>query len=334
MFDLNLKTKHFLTGEELSKIELLKLLDQAIELKKSRRTQTLKDKTVALVFEKPSLRTRVSFTVGVQELGGNVIELTSTQKKKETPEDSIRVLQGYVQGAMVRTFEHEILEKMTSVSSIPIINGLSDLHHPCQVLADLQTLKENFGELKGLKLAYIGDGNNMLHSLLLLLPFLGVDVHFACPKGFQPDAKILKRAMERAKKAGASIQGFATPELAVAGVNAIYTDVWTSMGFEAEGQKREKAFKGYQINSGLYKKASPNAIIMHCMPVDEGKEITREMIEHKNSVLFQQSENRLHAQKALLMGLFAKTLKKTSQKNNLKETSSWRSPHKASHEHA
>lgn len=317
-----LSNKHFLTGEELSKTELLQLIDAAIALKKDKRQTTLKDKTVALVFEKPSLRTRVSFTVGVQELGGNVIELTSTQKKKETPEDSIRVLQGYVQGVMVRTFEHEILEKMTSVASIPVINGLSDLHHPCQVLADLQTLAEKFGQLKGLKLAYIGDGNNMLHSLLLLLPFLGVDVHYACPKGFLPDREIVKRAENRAKTGGGAIRAFATPEEAVKGVNAIYTDVWTSMGFEAETQKREKAFKGYQVNSKLYSKAAKGAIVMHCMPVDEGKEITREMMEHKNSVLFQQSENRLHAQKALMMGLFSK------------EKMVWRSPHKVNHAHA
>lgn len=315
-------SRHFLTGEELSQKELLGLIDTAIELKKARRQKTLIDQTIALVFEKPSLRTRVSFTVGVQELGGNVIEIASAQKKKETPEDSLRVLQGYVQGVMVRTFEHENLERMVSVSQIPVINGLSDLHHPCQVLADLQTLSENFGQLKGLKLAYIGDGNNMLHSLLLLLPFLGVDVHFACPKGFQPDAQVMKRAENRAKIGGGAIRAFSTPEEAVKNVNAIYTDVWTSMGFEAETKKREKAFKGYQVNAKLYKLAAKGAIIMHCMPVDEGKEITREMMEHKNSVLFQQSENRLHAQKALMVGLFSK------------EKVVWRSPHKVNHAHA
>lgn len=306
-----LQTKHFLTGEELSRAELSQLLDLAILVKKERRQNTLQDKTLALVFEKPSLRTRVSFTVAIQELSGQVVELTSLVRKKESPEDSIRVLQGYVDGLMVRTFEHEILQKMTSVGNIPVINGLSDLHHPCQVLADLQTLKEKWGELQGLKLAYIGDGNNMLHSLLLLLPFMGVDVHYACPEGSQPDPEILRRAQERAAQGGAQIQSFATADQAVLGVDAIYTDVWVSMGFEqtgelaqAEENKRERAFAGYQLNAELYSKAKKNALIMHCMPVEEGKEITREMMEHKNSVLFQQSENRLHAQKALLMGIF------------------------------
>lgn len=308
-----LQTKHFLTGEELSRFELSQLLDLAILLKKERRQNTLQDKTWALVFEKPSLRTRVSFTLAIQELGGQVVELTSLVRKKESPQDSMRVLQGYVDGLMVRTFEHEILQKMISVGKIPVINGLSNLHHPCQVLADLQTLKEKFGELQGLKLAYVGDGNNMLHSLLLLLPFMGVDVHYACPEGFKPDPEILQRAQERAAQGGAQIQEFATADQAVLGVDAIYTDVWVSMGFEqtgdlaqAEENKRERAFAGYQLNADLFSKAKKKALIMHCMPVEEGKEITREMIEHENSVLFQQSENRLHAQKALLMGIFQK----------------------------
>lgn len=317
----NLATKHFLTGEELSRVELLNLIDTAITLKKERSHCTLQNQTVALVFEKPSLRTRVSFTVAIQELAGNVIELTSSVRKKETPEDSMRVLQGYVQGLMVRTFEHEILEKMISVAKIPVINGLSDLHHPCQVLADLQTLAENFGQLRGLKLAYIGDGNNMLHSLLLLLPFLGVDVHYACPAGYQPDSEILARAKARAKIGGAEIKNFQTPSEAVENVHAVYTDVWTSMGFESENAAREQAFSGYQINAELMSLALPEAIIMHCMPVEEGKEITREMIEDSRSRLFQQSENRLHAQKALLMGLF-------------QEKEKWHSQHTVKHAHA
>lgn len=301
---LTFKTNHFLTGEELSKKELLNLIDCASELKENKFQNTLAQKTVALLFEKASLRTRMSFSVGIQQLSGNVLEITSTQRKKETPADTIRVMQGYVDGLMVRTFEHEILEEMVEYSRIPIINGLSDLHHPCQALADLQTLFETFGSLRGLKLAYIGDGNNVLHSLLLLAPFLGVDVHYACPEGYKPNAEILERAHKRAKEGKAKIKEFATPIQAVTGVDAIYTDVWTSMGQEAEQAERLKAFEGYQVNRSLYAHANKDAVIMHCMPVHEDQEITREMIEHPRSVLFQQSENRMHAQKALLTGLF------------------------------
>lgn len=309
---LNFKTQHFLTGEELSQKELLNLIDGAELLRKTRgleKHQTLLDKSIALVFEKPSLRTRVSFTVGVQELGGAVVELTGSQKKNEDPEDTIRVLQGMVHGVMVRTFEHEILERMVSRATIPVINGLSDLHHPCQALADLQTLKQYFGKLKGLKLAYVGDGNNVLHSLLLLLPFAGVDVHYSCPVGHEPDSSILERAHLRAAQAGAKIKKFATAAEAVAGTNAIYTDVWTSMGFETEDkslqQQKINKFEGYQVNLELYAKAAPGAIVMHCLPMVKGQEITAEMAEHSHSALFSQAENRLHAQKALMMGLFA-----------------------------
>jgi len=301
----NLTTKHFLTGEEITQEELMNLLHCAVYLKANKRQKVLQDKTVALLFEKSSLRTRMSFSVGIEQLSGNVLEITSTQRKKETPADTIRVMQGYVDGLMIRTFEHEILEEMVKHSKIPIINGLSDLHHPCQALADLQTLLECFGKLKGLKLCYIGDGNNVLHSLLLLAPYVGVDVHYACPEGYKPDSTILARAHKRARAGGAEIIEFKTPQEAVAGVNAIYTDVWTSMGQEDEQAERLKAFEGYQVNKSLYSLADSKAIIMHCMPIHEDQEITREMIEHPCSVLFQQSENRMHAQKALLTGLYS-----------------------------
>ena len=211
---LQVKSKFFLTGEELSRTELLDLISLAEKLRKTRgqkKFTVLEDKTLALIFEKPSLRTRVSFTVGIEELGGHMIEIAGTQKKDEDPEDTIRVLQGMVHGVMLRTFEHEILERMASVSKIPIINGLSNSHHPCQTLADLQTLFQKFGKLKGLKLAYIGDGNNVLHSLLLLMPFVGVDIHYCCPKGYEPDAEILARANARAKLGRASIKKFDSP---------------------------------------------------------------------------------------------------------------------------
>ncbi|MGZ3723726.1 MAG: ornithine carbamoyltransferase, partial [Bdellovibrionales bacterium] len=197
---LQFKSQHFLTGEELSQHELLSLIEGAEHLRKTRGQKIatpLKGKTFALIFEKPSLRTRVSFTVGITELGGNVMDILGSQRKSEDPEDTLRVLQGMVHGVMLRTFDHETLERMVSKATIPVINGLSDSHHPCQAIADLLTMYQRFGHLKGLKLAYIGDGNNVLHSLLLLAPFIGVDVHYACPEGQGPDAEILLRAQAR-----------------------------------------------------------------------------------------------------------------------------------------
>ncbi|MBI3544401.1 MAG: ornithine carbamoyltransferase [Deltaproteobacteria bacterium] len=301
-----LKTKHFLTGEELMRDELLALLDEAEALKKERPTHDApnsKGKTLVMLFEKPSLRTRVSFSVAMQELGGSVIELVSAVRKKEEPEDIARVLAGYAHAVMVRTHEHSILEKMASKSSVPVINGLSDTHHPCQALADILTLKQIFGELKGLKLAYVGDGNNMLHSLMLLAPYLGIQLSYACPKGYEPNAFITRRAKARAKEGGGLITAADTPQVAVTGAHALYTDVWTSMGFEREESDREKAFDGYQLNEELVALAAPNSVVLHCMPMVRGKEITDAVADSPRAVLFQQSENRLHAQKALLKGL-------------------------------
>ncbi len=318
---LAFKNKHFLTGEELTQSELISLIETAEQMRLTRGTQTyniLNSKTIALIFDKPSLRTRLSFTVGISELGGVVLEIQGSQKKNEEPEDAIRVLQGMVHGVMIRTFDHEYLDRMVVHSRIPVINGLSDSHHPCQALADILTLKQKFSKLKGLKLAYIGDGNNVLHSLLLMAPYLGIDVHYACPKGFGPDEEILGRAHLRASLGGAKIKKFSSPKDAVKGVNALYTDVWTSMGFEEENEARLEAFKDYQLNLELYSHAKPGAIVMHCLPMIRGLEISNEMAEHEHSVLFQQAENRLHAQKALLLGLFEtarprKTLKKTTE---------------------
>lgn len=314
---LQFKSMHFLTGEELSQKELIALIEGAEQLRQNRgddhQAQPLKGKTLALIFEKPSLRTRVSFTVGIQELGGNVMELLGSQKKNEDPEDAIRVLQGMIHGLMLRTFDHSTLERMVSKATIPVINGLSDTHHPCQALADILTMYQRFGRLKGLKMSYIGDGNNVLHSLLLLAPFVGIDVHYACPVGYEPNADIVKRAQARAKIGGAQIQKFATPQEAVAGTHAIYTDVWTSMGFEGENAERLKAFQGYQLNLELLNQAQPDAIALHCLPMIKGQEITAEVVEHPRSALFQQAENRLHAQKALMQGLFKSKRKLVSK---------------------
>lgn len=313
MFEI--ESSHFLTGEELSQAELLELLRVAESLRESRgevcgleRQSVLRGKTIGLMFEKPSLRTRLSFSVGIHELGGHAVELLGSQTKNEDPEDTIRVLQGMVHGVMLRTFEHSTLERMVSKAKIPVINGLSDSHHPCQALADLQTLKQKFGLLQGLTLAYVGDGNNVLHSLLLLAPFLGVSVHYACPEGYQPNGEILERAEARALLGKAQIKKFQNPQDAVAGVQGIYTDVWTSMGFEEESSLRLKAFAEYQVNRELLSLAGPKSIIMHCLPMVKEQEITAEMAEHPRSALFQQAENRLHAQKALLIGIFFKRM--------------------------
>lgn len=314
---LKLKTKHFLTGEELSVTEYEQVLSLSSQLKAERKQggkaairENCKGKTLALLFEKPSLRTRFSFTVAMQELSGFVVEINSNLRKKEEPEDTVQVIGRYAHGIMYRTFDHDIFDRMISKSSVPIINGLSDTHHPCQTLADLLTLKEKFGFLKGLKVSYLGDGNNTLHSLLLMAPFLGIDLSYACPNGFEPNSFIVKKAQARAKEGlGGKILACSTPEEAVRGANALYTDVWTSMGFETSTEEqadRESAFDGYQINEDLYALTShqpQEALIMHCMPMLRGREIAESMADHKNSVIFDQAENRLHVQKALLLCL-------------------------------
>lgn len=304
------KSKHFLTGTELSKTELTELLFLAESCREQRlagfRRDDLRNKNVVLLFEKPSLRTRVSFTVAIQELGGSVLELDSMGRKKEDPEDTIRVLAGYCHAVMVRTHAHSILDRMVSKSPIPVINGLSDTHHPCQVLADLQTLQQRFKEWNGLKLAYVGDGNNMLHSLLLLAPILGIEVHYACPRGYEPSSLVVRQAKKRATGTSGAVVAHSSPQEAVKSANAVYTDVWTSMGFEQEETDRDKVFQPYQLNEELYALADPKAAIMHCMPMIKEKEITSALVEHENSVLFQQAENRMHAQKALLVGLLGK----------------------------
>lgn len=297
--------KHFLTGTELGRGDLLALLDEAENLRKLRQKGVLSNvcegKTLALMFEKPSLRTHLSFSVAMKELGGSVVESFSANRKKEEPEDVARVVEGYCHGIMIRTHEHSILERFASRSSIPLINGLSDTHHPCQILADLLTLKQAFGKLEGLKLSYVGDGNNILHSLLLLCPMAGVSVSYASPAGYEPSAFVVKQARHIAKETGATIEGTAKPEKAVKGAHAVYTDVWTSMGFEDEGGSRDAAFQGFQLNAQLFERADKNAIVMHCLPMVRGKEITDEMADHPRSMIFRQAENRLHAQKALLV---------------------------------
>lgn len=301
-----LKMLNFLDGKELTQASLNELLNLAEELRVERNQgivrDQLKGKTLALLFDKPSLRTRVSFTLSMTELGGNILEAPVSMRKSEDNLDVAAVMSSYVHAVMFRTHAHEILENYTKASRIPVINGLTNEHHPCQSLADILTLKQKFGTLENLKLAYIGDGNNILHSLMVLAPLMGIDLHYSCPSKYQPDGKLLEWCQMQRKTKG-SIKVFKTPEEAVAKVDAIYTDVWTSMGFEEENAIRLEAFQGYQLNSKLYSLANPAAIILHCMPMVRDQEITVEMINHKNSAIYQQAENRLHAQKALLLAL-------------------------------
>ena len=252
-----------------------------------------------MLFDKPSLRTRLSFAIAMQELGGHVIESVSSTRKTETPEDQARVLNGYCHAVMVRTHEDSLLEKMSTVATVPIINGLSNLYHPCQILGDLLTLEEQFGQLNGLTVCYVGDGNNILHSLLLLAPQMGVNIHYACPPGRGPRDDILERSLSRTNKTTGHVQSFSTPIDAVKQVDAVYTDVWASMGFE--DQAADDLFSGYQVNESLLSYAHSRAVFMHCLPMERGKEVGYTLPDKPYSLIFQQSENRLHIQKSILL---------------------------------
>lgn len=298
------KPKHFLTGEELTPVEIEKLIDHAIVLKSSRLDNHLQSALsghhLGLLFNKPSLRTRFSFAIAIRELGGDFIESIESTRKVETPEDQASVLSGYCHALMVRTHDDDVLEKMTKTSKIPIINGLSALHHPCQILADLMTMFEKFGYLNGLTLSYIGDGNNILHSFLLLAPQMGITVQYCCPPSRGPDKAILEKSLQKLGKTG-KIQAFSTPTEAVKNAHVVYTDVWTSMGFE--NTTDEAVFESFQVNESLMQNALPNAIFMHCLPMERGKEVSETLPDSACSAIFQQSENRLHIQKALLLYL-------------------------------
>jgi ornithine carbamoyltransferase len=300
---MSFQAKHLLSGAELSGQEIEHLMELSLELKKQRYcfSRVLYQKHLALMFDKPSLRTRMSFTVAMRELGGDVIESENSTRKFEEPEDQMRVLQGYCNAVMIRTHADDTLTRMQSVADIPIINGLSEMFHPCQSLADLMTLKEKFSDLVGLNLTYIGDGNNVLHSLLLMAPKLGINVRFCCPDKYGPDKEIVAHAKKQADK-GSILECHNLVE-AVTDAQAVYTDVWTSMGFE---QRDLTDFEGMQVNEQLMALADPDAVFMHCMPMNRGQEVSDQLPDKSCSVIFQQSENRLHVQKALLYQLLYK----------------------------
>ena len=292
--------KDLLTINDLSVSEINELLKLAAELKEKRQGfgETLKGKTLGLIFEKPSNRTRVSFEVGITELGGHAIYLGSYEidlGKRESPKDVAKVLSRYLNGIIARTFSHKTVVELAKYSSIPVINGLTDYQHPCQALSDLFTIKERKG-LDGITVAYIGDGNNVLNSLLYICHKMGIKINAACPKGYEPDKDVLKEVAGTAKI-------FNAPGDAVKGADVIYTDVWTSMGQEKEYRKRLKMFKKYQINSELVKLANKDAIVLHCLPAHRGQEITDEVMDGLQSMVLDQAENRLHVQKAILIKL-------------------------------
>lgn len=297
--------KDFLTIGQLSGNELALILDRASALKDILKRgdlhQPLRGRSVGLIFQKSSTRTRVSFQVGIYQLGGQSIFLSPHEiqlGRGETIADTARVLSRYLHALVIRTYGHEIVEELAHYAEVPVINGLTDQHHPCQALADLLTIKEKKGRLKGLRLAYIGDGNNMAHSLIEAAARTGMEIAVASPAGYQPDPAIVAGAKTFAERAG--IEVLTDPLEAARDADVLYTDVWASMGQEAEQEKRRAVFKPYQINSALLKQARPDVIVMHCLPAHRGEEITDEVLEGPQSVVWDQAENRLHTQKAVL----------------------------------
>lgn len=295
--------KHLLKLMDLSEKEIVEILNLADQLKYEKKNgiehHILKGKTLGLIFEKSSTRTRVSFEVGMYDLGGNALFLSSRDLqigRGEPVQDTARVLSRYLDGIMIRTYAQEEVEDLAKYGSIPIINGLTDYCHPCQVLADLMTIREHKGVLKGKKLCYIGDGNNMTNSLIVGGIKMGMEVSVACPKGYEPDAELMKWASENGS--------FTCTESvleAAKDADVLYTDVWASMGQEAEAEERKKIFAGYQINSDVMAVAHADAMVMHCLPAHRGEEITEEVLEAHADEIFDEAENRLHAQKAVLV---------------------------------
>jgi ornithine carbamoyltransferase len=291
-----------LTQKEIEKIlktsELLKS-----QLLRGEEHPLLKGKTLAMIFEKPSTRTRVSFEVGMWQLGGYALYLSASDLqlgRGETIADTARTLSRYVNGIMARVFAHQTILDLVKYSGVPVINGLSDYTHPCQGLADLFTIYEKKGKLSGLRLAYVGDGNNVAHSLLYGCSKVGMDITLACPKGYEPDPEVVSKAKEEGKGSGCKVKVTHDPKEAVQNADIVYTDVWASMGQEKEHEKRIKVFKPYQVNIKLVKEAKEDYLFMHCLPAHRGEEVTDEVADSKNSVIFDQAENRLHAQKALM----------------------------------
>jgi len=303
--------RDFISVNDITKNEFEEILSFAEDIKNNpeKYKNKLKDKILAMIFEKPSLRTRVTFEVGMIQLGGEAIYLSPNDiqmGKREAVKDIARNLERWVDGIMIRTFAHEIVLELAEYANIPVINGLSDLLHPCQAMADFLTLKEKKGKLKGLKLAYLGDGNNVAHSLIYAASKCGVNISLATPPGYEPKKEIVEQALENAKDFGSIIEITNDPEEAVKEADAVYTDVWASMGQEKEREKRLKIFPPYQVNKRIMSLAKEDAIFMHCLPAHRGEEVTDEVIDSSQSVVFDQAENRLHVQKAIMILLMGR----------------------------
>ncbi len=298
--------KDLLSVADLSGEDIRLLISEAIDLKAKGWLSLLSGKTLAIMFEKPSLRTRVSFELAMRQLGGDTIYLSPAEVglgERESVPDVARVLSRYVDAITARTFSHQKLEVLASYASVPVINALSDLEHPCQALADLLTIYEKKGELNGLTLAFIGDGNNVAHSLLLAASLTGMNFRMASPAGYAVQDGILHLAQGYATESGAEIFCTEEPRLAVSGADIVYTDVWTSMGQEAEAEQRRQTFARYQVNNELLSLAREDAILMHPLPAHYGEEVAQGILDSPQSVVFDQAENRLHLQKALLAGM-------------------------------
>ncbi len=307
---LNLKGRDFLGLVDYTPEEIRYLLDLSIELKRKQKAgevyHPLKGKSLGMIFEKSSTRTRISFEVGMYQLGGQALFLSKNDiqmGRGETIRDTAQVMSRYLDGMILRTFGHRNVVELARGATIPVINALSDQSHPCQALADYQTALEHKGKLEGLKVAYIGDGNNVLHSLMMGAAKLGMHFSSASPEGYDPAESSVKSSREVAQETGSRIDIVRDPREAIEGADIVYTDVWASMGFEEEQKDREKAFKNYQVNEELTKYAKNDYLFMHCLPAHRGEEVSEGVIDGKHSVIFDEAENRLHAQKAVMAAI-------------------------------
>lgn len=303
-------TNDLLTGMEWTSAQVRELFDLAREVKAQpdRYRTALAGRSFALIFEKPSLRTRVTFEVGIASLGGSSVFLDHTATRlgeRESVPDVAKCLERWVSGIVARVFAQETLDELAANARVPVVNALSDRFHPCQALADFFTLEERFGGLRGLKFAYVGDGNNMCHSLMLAGARVGAHIKVATPAGYEPDAAIVAEAKRAARETRGKIEILRSPEEAVSGAQAVYTDVWASMGQEQEASVREAAFAGYQINKELFSHAARDAVFLHCLPAHRGLEVSGDLIDSPRSIVFDEAENRLHVQKAILLTLMS-----------------------------
>jgi len=299
--------RDFLNISDLNRDEIFQIIEYAVKLKKGEiKDQTLKGKSIGLIFMKPSTRTRLSFEVGVYQMGGQPIYIqgSSTQMSRgEDIKDTGRVMSRYLDGIVIRTYSHSEVEELSRYFDKPVINALTDYLHPCQILADLQTIYERLGKIEGIKVAFVGDGNNVANTWLIAGGLVGFNVSVATPEGYEPSGKAVYEAFKLSEKSGAEIQITNDPVEAVKEADVVYTDVWVSMGQEGEKEKKE-LFKGFTVNSDLLSHASKNVIVMHCLPAHKGEEITEDIFEKYSDVIFDEAENRLHAQKALMSLLF------------------------------